>query len=108
MIGDNLMIFLDSSFILALFNENEVKNPEKAKKLLKLNPDLDKIPKAINSVVLNEVLNKLRKSYYDKKREHIITFLLNMDKLFMLMKKTTKKPLNYTKNMIMQLIIVIG
>lgn len=35
MIGDNLMIFLDSSFILALFNENEVKNHEKAKKTFK-------------------------------------------------------------------------
>lgn len=91
------MIFLDSSFILALFNENEVKNHEKAKKLLKLNPDLDKIPKAINSVVLNEVLNKLRKSYYDKKREHIITFLLNMDKIIYVNEKDYKKAIKLYK-----------
>lgn len=38
MIGDNEMIFLDSSFIVALFNKNEIKNHEKAKKLLENNP----------------------------------------------------------------------
>lgn len=97
MIGGNLMIFLDSSFILALFNKNEVKNHEKAKKLLENNPNLDKVPKAINSIVLNEVLNKLKKSYYNEKREQIISFLLNMDKIIFVSENDYKKAIKLYK-----------
>lgn len=91
------MIFLDSSFILALFNKNEVKNHEKAKKLLENNPNLDKVPKAINSIVLNEVLNKLKKSYYNEKREQIISFLLNMDKIIFVSENDYKKAIKLYK-----------
>jgi len=91
------MIFLDTSFILALFNKNEVKNHDKAKKLLKNNPNLDKVPKAINSIVLNEVLNKLNKSYYDRKREQIISFLLNMDKIIFVNENDFKKAIKLYK-----------
>ena len=91
------MIFLDTSFILALFNKNEVKNHDKAKKLLKNNPNLDKVPKAINSIVLNQVLNELNKSYYDRKREQIISFLLNMDKIIFVNENDYKKAIKLYK-----------
>ena len=97
MIGGSMMIFLDSSFIIALFNKNEIKNHDKAKKLLKNNPNLDKVPKAINSIVLNEVLNKLKKSYYDKQREQIISFLLNMDKIIFVSENDYKRAIKLYK-----------
>ena len=92
-----MMIFLDSSFIIALFNKNEIINHDKAKKLLKNNPNLDKVPKAINSIVLNEVLNKLKKSYYDKQREQIISFLLNMDKIIFVSENDYKRAIKLYK-----------
>ena len=75
------MLFFDSSFILAIFNENE-DNHKKALQLLKAVPNISKQKKAINNVVLMEVLNKLKKSYYKPVREDIINFLLSMDKIF--------------------------
>lgn len=74
------MIFLDSSFILALFNEND-ENHEKSKELLKLTPSLFNQKKVINNVVLIEVLNKIKKSYFKPVRENIINFLLSMDEI---------------------------
>lgn len=76
------MIFVDSSFILALFNRNDVVNNRKAELLLKAIPEFDVIPKAINNVVLNEVLNNLKKSYYAGKREEIIDYLFSMDEIY--------------------------
>jgi len=38
--------------------------------------------KAINNVVLSEVLNKLKKSYYKNQREKIINFLLSIDEIY--------------------------
>lgn len=75
------MLFFDSSFILAIFNENE-DNHKKVLQLLKAVPNISKQKKAINNVVLMEVLNKLKKSYYKPVREDIINFLLSMDKIF--------------------------
>ncbi|MBE6493975.1 MAG: PIN domain-containing protein [Methanosphaera stadtmanae] len=55
--------FFDSSFILAIFNVND-ENHKKVKKLLESTPSLFNQKKVINNIVLIEVLNKLKKSYY--------------------------------------------
>lgn len=75
------MLFYDSSFILAIFNEND-ENHKNAKKLLKDYPSILNQKKAINNIVLMEVLNKLKKSYYKSMRINIINFLLSMDEIF--------------------------
>ena len=75
------MLFYDSSFILAIFNEND-ENHKNAKKLLKDCPSILNQKKAINNIVLMEVLNKLKKSYYKSMRINIINFLLSMDEIF--------------------------
>ena len=75
------MLFYDSSFILAIFNEND-ENHKNAKKLLKDYPSILNQKKAINNIVLMEVLNKLKKSYYKSMRKNIINFLLSMDEIF--------------------------
>lgn len=80
------MLFLDSSFILALFNKNE-ENHKRVEELLKNYPSIIKQKKAINNVVLMEVLNKLKKSYYKPIREDIINFLMSMDEIFYVEKK---------------------
>lgn len=98
------MIFLDSSFIIALFNKKEYKRNKSAEKIINTIPDIDTIPKAINNIVLNEVLNKLTKPYYDGKREQIISFLLAMDKIIFVNENDYKKAIklykkyNYTIN----------
>lgn len=91
------MIFLDSSFIIALFNKKEYKRNKSAEKIIKTIPDIDKIPKAINNIVLNEVLNKLTKPYYDGKREQIISFLLAMDKIIFVSENDYKKAIKLYK-----------
>jgi len=75
------MLFYDSSFILALFNEND-ENHKNAKKLLNDYPSILNQKKAINNIVLMEVLNKLKKSYYKPMRKNIINFMLSMDEIF--------------------------
>ncbi len=75
------MLFLDSSFILALFNDND-KNHQKAIKLLSIMPNIKKERKAINNIVFLEVINKLKKSHFRRNREQIIDFLLNMDNIY--------------------------
>lgn len=80
------MLFFDSSFILALFNKND-KNHENVEKLLKFNPSIFNQKKAINNIVLMEVLNKLKKSYYKPIREDIINFMMSMNEIFYVEKK---------------------
>ena len=75
------MIFLDSSFIIGLFNEND-DNHDKAVKIMELMPEIVKQKKAINNIVLLEVLNKIQKDYYKTVRKEIINFLLSMDKIY--------------------------
>lgn len=75
------MLFFDTSFILGLFNEND-DNHHKVKKLLEIEPDISKQKKAINNIVLTEVLNKIKKDYYRNVREDIINFLLSMDEIY--------------------------
>ena len=75
------MLFFDSSFILALFNEND-DNHQKVKDLLELVPEISQQKKAINNIVLTEVLNKIKKDYYRNVRVEIINFLLSFDEIY--------------------------
>ena len=84
-------------FIIALVNKKEYKRNKSAEKIIKTIPDIDKIPKAINNIVLNEVLNKLTKPYYDGKREQIISFLLAMDKIIFVSENDYKKAIKLYK-----------
>ncbi len=47
--------------------------------------------------MLNEVLNKLTKPYYDGKREQIISFLLAMDKIIFVSENDYKKAIKLYK-----------
>lgn len=91
------MIFFDSSFILGLFNEND-DNYLKVKQLLELMPDIFKQKKAINTVVLTEVLNKIQKDYYRDARKDIINFLLSMDKIYHLENEDYLKAIKLMQN----------
>lgn len=71
------MIFLDTSYIIALLN----KNTTKYKEALEISKCLQNEQKIINSTVLLELINGLKKSYYTNKRENIIKKLLHMDKI---------------------------
>ena len=75
------MLFFDSSFILGLFNEND-DNHQKVKDLLELVPEISQQKKAINNIVLTEVLNKIKKDYYRNVRVEIINFLLSFDEIY--------------------------
>ena len=75
------MLFFDTSFIIGLFNKND-DNHHKVKKLLEIEPNISKQKKAINNIVLTEVLNKIKKDYYRNVREDIINFLLSMDEIY--------------------------
>lgn len=75
------MLFFDTSFILGLFNDND-DNHSKVKELLELMPEITKQKKAINNIILTEVLNKLKKDYYKNVREDIINFLLSFDEIY--------------------------
>jgi hypothetical protein len=75
------MIFLDSVFIISLLNENE-RYHENAVELLRLWEDIRFQKKAINNIVLSEILNKLKKINYKNQREKIINFLLSIDEIF--------------------------
>ncbi len=77
------MIFIDSSFILGLFNDKDDNHP-KIIKLLKFMPEIINEKKAINNIILTEVLNKIHKNYYRNVRTEIINFLLNIDKIYYL------------------------
>ena len=48
---------------LGLFNENDDNHP-KVKELLEIQPDISKQKKAINNIVLTEVVNKIKKDCY--------------------------------------------
>ncbi|WP_296874286.1 type II toxin-antitoxin system VapC family toxin [uncultured Methanobrevibacter sp.] len=90
------MIFLDSSFITAMFNDRD-SNHQKAKQLLKAVPEINTEPKAINNIVFNEVLNKLNKPYYHAKREEILNFLYGLDKIYFVKEKHYNEAVNLMK-----------
>lgn len=93
----NNVLFLDSSFIIALYDENEQKRHETALELLHDVPWMENTPKVINNVVFNEVLNKLNKSRFRDTRDNVIAFLLNVDNIYFVDKFQYKKALSLYK-----------
>ena len=71
------MLFIDTCYLLSLINVME-KNHEKAVKLLEY---IDEEETLINSIVLLEMLNRLKKKRYEKYRDTIIDLIYNMDNI---------------------------
>lgn len=69
------MIFLDSSYLIGLIVDNDKHH----KKAHKLRPLLEHESKIINSTVLTEVLNSLKKNNYHWDRKKVIQSLLMLD-----------------------------
>ena len=71
------MLFIDTCYLLSLINVME-KNHEKAIQLLEY---IDEEETLINSTVLLEMLNRLKKKGYEKHRNTIIDLLYGMDNI---------------------------
>ncbi|MBO6109605.1 MAG: type II toxin-antitoxin system VapC family toxin [Methanobrevibacter sp.] len=71
------MLFIDTCYLLSLINVME-KNHEKAIQLLEY---IDEEETLINSTVLLEMLNRLKKKRYEKHRNTIIDLLYGMDNI---------------------------
>ena len=71
------MIFLDTTYIIALINENDKYH----KKALKLMEDVDYEKKMTNSVVFVESLNMLDKRSTQKDIDNIVNKLYQLDKI---------------------------
>lgn len=71
------MLFIDTCYLLSLINVME-KNHEKAIQLLEY---IDEEETLINSTVLLEMLNRLKKKRYEKYRNTIIDLLYGMDNI---------------------------
>lgn len=71
------MLFIDTCYLLSLINE-KAKNHEDAKKLSQY---IDEEETLINSTVLLEMLNRLKKERYTKYRNKVINLLYNMDNI---------------------------
>jgi len=71
------MLFIDTCYLLSLINVME-KNHEKEVKLLEY---IDEEETLINSIVLLEMLNRLKKKRYEKYRDTIIDLIYNMDNI---------------------------
>lgn len=87
------MLFIDTSYLLSLINVME-KNHEKAIQLLE---HIDKEETLINSTVLIEMLNRLKKKRYDKYRNTIIDLIYNMDNIHYLTTEDYSKSLDTCK-----------
>lgn len=71
------MLFIDSCYIIALMNE-KAKSHNEALELLEY---ISNEKTLINSTVLLEILNNLKKKIYESKRNEIINFLYSMDEI---------------------------
>ncbi len=69
------MIFLDSSYLIGLIIDND----EHHKKAHELRPILEHENKIINTTVLTEVLNSLKKNNYHWDRKKVIQSLLDLE-----------------------------
>ncbi|MCQ2971915.1 MAG: PIN domain-containing protein [archaeon] len=88
------MLFIDTCYLLSLINVME-KNHEKAVQLLEY---IDEEETLINSTVLLEMLNKLKKKRYEKYRDTIIDLIYNMDNIHYLTTEEYNKSLNTCKD----------
>ena len=87
------MIFLDTTYIIALINENDIHH----KKALKLMEEMDYEKKMINSVVLVEVLNILDKRNTQKDIDNIVKKLYGLDKIHCINSGNIKNSINILK-----------
>ena len=71
------MLFVDTCYLLSLINDN-AKNHDNAKMLLEYIGGEETL---INSTVLLEMLNRLKKKRYEKYRNEIIDLLYDMDNI---------------------------
>ena len=88
------MLFIDTCYLLSLINVMET-NHEKAVKLLEY---IDEEETLINSTVLIEMLNRLKKKRYEKYRNTIIDLIYNMDNIHYLTTEDYNKSLKTSKN----------
>ena len=87
------MLFIDTCYLLSLINVME-KNHENALKLLDYIDDEETL---INSTVLLEMLNRLKKKRYEKYRDSVIDLLYNMDNIHYLTTENYNNALNLCK-----------
>lgn len=87
------MIFLDTTYIIALINENDKYH----KKALKLMEDVDYEKKMTNSVVFVESLNMLDKRSTQKDIDNIANKLYQLDKIHCVNSANIKNSLNIFK-----------
>ena len=71
------MLFIDTCYLLSLINEKAKKH----KDAKKLSHYIDEEETLINSTVLLEILNRLKKERYIKYRNKVINLLYNMDNI---------------------------
>lgn len=88
------MIFVDTNFIISLINTKEKKH-KSASRLL---PYLEEETTIINSTVLVEVLNRLKKREYSQIRDNVIDLLYSMDYIHFLSPEDYNISLDYCKN----------
>lgn len=88
------MLFIDTCYLLSLINVMET-NHEKAVQLLEY---IDEEETLINSTVLLEMLNRLKKKRYEKYRDTIIDLIYNMDNIHYLTNEDYNKSLKTCKN----------
>ena len=88
------MIFVDTNFIISLINTKE-KQHKSASRLL---PYLEEETTIINSTVLVEVLNRLKKREYSQIRDNVIDLLYSMDYIHFLSPEDYNISLDYCKN----------
>ena len=85
--------FNDTCYLLSLINVME-KNHDKAVKLLEY---IDEEETLINSTVLLEMLNRLKKKRYEKYRDTIINLIYNIDNIHYLTPEDYNNSLNTCK-----------
>lgn len=77
------MIFVDTSYLIALMNDKAKKHQE----ALTLLDSIENESTLINSTVLVEMTNNLNKKRYESKRQEIINLIYAMDKIDYLSKQ---------------------
>lgn len=93
LIGVIEMLFIDTCYLLSLINVKAI-NHEKAQLLSQYIHEEETL---INSTVLLEMLNRLKKKRYEKHRDTIIDLLYDMDNIHYLTTEDYNNALNICK-----------
>lgn len=88
------MLFIDTCYLLSLINVMEI-NHNKAIQLLEY---IDKEETLINSTVLLEMFNRLKKKRYEKYRDTIIDLIYNIDNIHYLSAEDYNNAFEICKN----------